>query len=284
MFKAIFWDFGGVFTTSPFEAFNRYEASRGIPLDFIRGVNATNPETNAWAQFESSAVTPAEFDVLFEAESIALGHRIPGREVLPLLSGELRPRMVEALRLAKTRYANACITNNVRTGQGPSMARSSEKASSMADVMALFDHVIESSKEGVRKPNPRIYEMACERTGVAAYEVLYLDDLGINLKPAKAMGMTTIKVLNEAQTLAELAAHAHNVNVIKNSVADQQYPTTTAYWASGGSFAGFHQNSNTAMDPGTVLPTGGSQAHLNMQPFLTLNFCIALQGIFPSQN
>ena len=206
MFKAIFWDFGGVFTTSPFEAFNRYEASRGIPLDFIRGVNATNPEINAWAQFESSAVTPEEFDVLFEAESIALGHRIPGREVLPLLSGELRPRMVEALRLAKTRYANACITNNVRTGQGPSMARSSEKASSMADVMALFDHVIESSKEGVRKPNPRIYEMACERTGVAAYEVLYLDDLGINLKPAKAMGMTTIKVLNETQTLAELAA------------------------------------------------------------------------------
>ena len=206
MFKAIFWDFGGVFTTSPFEAFNRYEVSRGIPLDFIRGVNATNPEINAWAQFESSAVTPEEFDVLFEAESIALGHRIPGREVLPLLSGELRPRMVEALRLAKTRYANACITNNVRTGQGPSMARSSEKASSMADVMALFDHVIESSKEGVRKPNPRIYEMACERTGVTPHEVLYLDDLGINLKPAKAMGMTTIKVLNETQTLAELAA------------------------------------------------------------------------------
>ena len=206
MFKAIFWDFGGVFTTSPFEAFNRYEASRGIPLDFIRGVNATNPEINAWAQFESSAVTPEEFDVLFEAESIALGHRIPGREVLPLLSGELRPRMVEALRLAKTRYANACITNNVRTGQGPSMARSSEKASSMADVMALFDHVIESSKEGVRKPNPRIYKMACERTGVTPHEVLYLDDLGINLKPAKAMGMTTIKVLNETQTLAELAA------------------------------------------------------------------------------
>lgn len=206
MFKAIFWDFGGVFTTSPFEAFNRYEASRGIPLDFIRGVNATNPEINAWAQFESSAVTPEEFDVLFEAESIALGHRIPGREVLPLLSGELRPRMVDALRLAKTRYANACITNNVRTGQGPSMARSSEKASSMADVMALFDHVIESSKEGVRKPNPRIYKMACERTGVTPHEVLYLDDLGINLKPAKAMGMTTIKVLNETQTLAELAA------------------------------------------------------------------------------
>ena len=205
MFKAIFWDFGGVFTTSPFEAFNRYEASNGVPLDFIRGVNATNPETNAWAQFESSVVTPEQFDVLFERESAALGHRIPGRDVLPLLSGNLRPRMVAALVLAKTRYANACITNNVRAGEGPSMARSASKAAQMTKVMALFDHVIESSKEGIRKPNPRIYAMACERVGVEPSEVLYLDDLGINLKPAKAMGMTTIKVLTEAQTLADLA-------------------------------------------------------------------------------
>jgi len=85
-------------------------------------------------------------------------------------------------------------------------------------------------------------------------------------------------------SIAELPAHAHNVNVINNTVADQQYPTATTRWASGGSFAGFHQNTNTAMDPATVLPTGGSQAHLNMQPYLTLNYCIALQGIFPSPN
>ena len=206
MLKAIFWDFGGVFTTSPFEAFNRYEISRGIPLDFIRRVNATNPETNAWAQFESSTVSAEQFDALFEAESSTLGHRVPGRDVLPLLSGDLRPRMVEALRLAKSRYANACITNNVRSGEGPSMARSADKASRVAAVMALFDHVVESSKEGIRKPNPRIYALACDRAGVRAHEVLYLDDLGINLKPAKAMGMTTIKVLSEAQALADLAA------------------------------------------------------------------------------
>ena len=85
-------------------------------------------------------------------------------------------------------------------------------------------------------------------------------------------------------SIAELPAHAHNVGVINNTIADQQYPSTTTRWASGGSFAGFHQSPNTAMDPGTVLPVGGSQAHLNMQPFLTLNFSIALQGIFPSRN
>ena len=85
-------------------------------------------------------------------------------------------------------------------------------------------------------------------------------------------------------SIAELPVHIHNVNVIKNSIADQQYPSATTRWASGGSFAGFHQNANTAMDPGIILPTGGSQAHLNMQPFLTLNYCIALQGIFPSPN
>ncbi|MBI1782774.1 MAG: phage tail protein [Sphingobacteriales bacterium] len=88
----------------------------------------------------------------------------------------------------------------------------------------------------------------------------------------------------QAHTLsvAELPAHTHFVNTI-NATADQQYPTATTHWASGGSFAGFHQNDNANMDPGTILPTGGSQAHLNMQPYLALNFSIALQGIFPSQ-
>jgi microcystin-dependent protein len=84
-------------------------------------------------------------------------------------------------------------------------------------------------------------------------------------------------------TIQELPAHLHAVNVTTGT-ADQQYPTTTTFWAAGGSSAGFHQSPNTTMDPATVLPVGGSQAHLNMQPFLTLNFCIALQGIFPSPN
>ncbi|MES2647631.1 MAG: tail fiber protein [Bacteroidota bacterium] len=90
----------------------------------------------------------------------------------------------------------------------------------------------------------------------------------------------------QAHTLSipELPQHAHNVAAINNAVADQQYPLSTTYAASGGSFAGFHTTSNTAMDSAIITPIGGSQAHLNMQPFLTLNLCIALQGIFPSPN
>ena len=205
MIEAILWDFGGVLTTSPFEAFNRYEAERGIPHDFIRRVNATNPERNAWALFESSQVDIEAFDELFAEESAMLGHRIPGREVIALLSGDVRPRMVEMLRLCKTRYRVACITNNVRSGQGPGMASTTERANRVADVMSLFDLVVESSLEGIRKPDPRIYRITCERLGVAPGAAVFLDDLGVNLKPAKELGMRTIKVLGEDQAIRELA-------------------------------------------------------------------------------
>ncbi len=204
MIEAMLWDFGGVLTTSPFEAFNRYEAQRGIPRDFIRTVNATNPESNAWAQFESSRVTLDEFDRLFAEESAAAGHRIPGREVIDLLSGDVRPRMVEVLRCCKARFRVGCITNNVKGGHGPGMATSSERALKVAEVMALFDLVVESSVEGVRKPDPRIYELACRRLEVSPERTVFLDDLGINLKPARAMGMQTIKVLDEDQAIEEL--------------------------------------------------------------------------------
>jgi putative hydrolase of the HAD superfamily len=204
--EAILWDFGGVLTTSPFEAFNRYERERGIPQDFIRTINATNPEHNAWAQFESSSVDIDTFDRLFAEESAALGHLIPGREVIALLSGDIRPRMVEMLRRCKTRFRVGCITNNVRSGHGPGMASSATRADRVADVMAIFDLVVESSVEGIRKPNPRIYELACQRLGVNPARTVFLDDLGINLKPARELGMQTIKVLSEAQAIADLAA------------------------------------------------------------------------------
>ncbi len=201
---AVLWDFGGVFTTSPFEAFNRYEREHGIPLDFIRGINATNPESNAWAQFESAAVSLDEFDALFAAESEAAGHRIAGREVVAMLSGDLRPRMVAALDRIRTRFRTACITNNVKAGTGPSMSRDADKAARVAEVMARFEVVVQSSIEGIRKPDPRIYELTCQRLGVAPEAALFIDDLGINLKPAAALGMQTIKVLDEEQALADL--------------------------------------------------------------------------------
>lgn len=205
MIDAILWDFGGVFTTSPFDAFSRYEVEHNLPKDFIRGINATNPTTNAWAQFESNSVTLEEFDGLFAQESKALGHEVGGKAVVALLSGALRPRMVEVLKLCKQQYKVACITNNVKSGQGPSMARSEAKAKQMADVMALFDLVVESSIEGVRKPNPKIYTLTCERLGVDPAKAVFLDDLGINLKPARELGMQTIKVVGESQAIDDLA-------------------------------------------------------------------------------
>lgn len=208
MFKAVLWDFGGVITTSPFEAFNRFESENDLPVDFIRSINATDPETNAWAQLESSEITTEEFDEKFAREAAALGHEIRGQQVLALLSGSLRPEMVNALKLIKAKMKIGCITNNVKnTGTRPGMASNLEKANQVANVMALFDTVIESSKAGIRKPNPRIYEIACESMDIDPKEAVFLDDLGINLKPARALGMTTIKVLSAEQALTELESH-----------------------------------------------------------------------------
>ncbi len=207
MISAVLWDFGGVLTTSPFEQFNRFEKNNELPENFLRTVNATNPNENAWALFERSEISAEEFSEKFLAESSALGHPVPGSDVIKLLSGALRPKMVQALaRISKT-HKCVCLTNNVSAGKGPGMSRSEEEQNAVKEVMALFDQVIESSKIGMRKPDPKIYEYTCDAMRIAPDEVLYLDDLGINLKPAAAMGMTTIKVVSEEQALKDLGRH-----------------------------------------------------------------------------
>ncbi len=205
--KAVLWDFGGVILSSPFEAFRRFEAQQGLPTDFIRGVNSRNPHGNAWAKFERGEVDAAAFGELFLAESTALGHALHGREILPLISGELRPRMVAALKQVKAQYKIACLTNNMPLGHGPGMAQRADRAAAIADVMTLFDVVVESSKIGVRKPEPAFYLKACDLLGIQPTEAVFLDDLGINLKPAAAMGMRTIKVEDPDRALQELTKH-----------------------------------------------------------------------------
>lgn len=204
--QAVIWDFGGVLTSSPFEAFTRYEAENGLPKDFIRSVNAVNGDTNAWAKLERSEVDADGFDTLFRAESKARGHEVPGKDILGLLSGHLRPAVVAALKTCKAHVKVGCITNNAPVGKGAGMSSDEGKAAAVAEVLKTFDYVIESSKLGIRKPDPRIYELMCETLGVDPARCIYLDDLGINLKPARAMGMHTIKVLNEAQLLEDLRA------------------------------------------------------------------------------
>jgi putative hydrolase of the HAD superfamily len=202
--RAVLWDFGGVILSSPFEAFRLYEREIGLPQDFIRGLNARDPDINAWAKMERSEVSLAEFVALFEAEAAAAGHKVDGWRVLKSISGDIRPQMVEALRRCKAAFRVACITNNMKTGEGPGMARSPEKVAAVANVMSLFEHVVESSKIGFRKPDPRIYRYACDLLGVEPEHCIYLDDLGINLKPARALGMRTIKVGDPDVAIAEL--------------------------------------------------------------------------------
>jgi putative hydrolase of the HAD superfamily len=204
--KAVLWDFGGVILSSPFDAFAAYEREIGLPENFIRLLNARNPDTNAWAQMERSEIGPEGFAELFEAEAIAAGHKLDGRRILSLLSGTVQPSMVEALRRVRTRYRVACITNNMKSGDGPGMARDAARAQHIAEIMTMFEHVVESSKLGFRKPDPRIYRHACDLLGIVPEHCIYLDDLGINLKPARAMGMRTIKVINPQQAIAELEA------------------------------------------------------------------------------
>jgi putative hydrolase of the HAD superfamily len=206
-YAAVIFDFGGVVTSSPFEAFNRLEAERGLPHDFIRRVNAANPDTNAWAKFERAELDATAFDAAFAAEAAALGHSLSGRDVIACLAGDIRLRVVAAIDAIKAAgLLLGCITNNVPAGKGAGMAGTDARAAEMAAVLARFDHVIESSKVGLRKPDPRIYAMMCDALGVAPDQCIYLDDLGINCKPAAAMGMHAIKVTGEAQLLADLGA------------------------------------------------------------------------------
>jgi putative hydrolase of the HAD superfamily len=204
MFEAVIFDFGGVITDSPFEAFNRLEAERGIPKDTIRRINATNPHDNAWARFERSDIDLAAFDVAFAAEARALGYALPGRDVLACLYGAVRPSMVTALKRISATLKTGCITNNVKSHDG---AENAWRNRAVDEAMALFHHVIESSKAGIRKPDPRIYKMMVDELGVDPRRAIYLDDLGINLRPAREMGMTTIKVEAAEPALEALERH-----------------------------------------------------------------------------
>jgi putative hydrolase of the HAD superfamily len=195
--RAVMFDFGGVISSSPFEAFARFEAANGLPSGFIRSVNASNPDHNAWARLERSEIDLEKFGTQWSEEARALGHEVDGRLVLQMLSGDIRPQMVAAIRACRPKYKTACLTNNFLSAE----AVVSEQ---VASVYALFDAVLESRTLGVRKPDPRFYEMACDSLGVRPEESVFLDDLGVNLKPARALGMHTIKVTDPDEALAEL--------------------------------------------------------------------------------
>ena len=198
--EVVLFDFGGVLLTSPFDAFAAYEAEVDLPQGTVRRINSTNPDDNAWARFERGQVDAEQFGRLFEAEAAAQGYIVDAARILEGLHGTLRPTMVEALRRCSDRLRTGMLTNNITP------IDSQPFSDAVLEVVGLFDEVIQSSVEGCRKPEPRIYEIACERLGVEPVACVFLDDLGINLKPARAMGMTTIKVVEPAEAIGELEA------------------------------------------------------------------------------
>ena len=207
MIRAVFWDFGGVITTSPFDSFNIYEESQNLPKDLIRTINSTNPDNNAWAKLERGEIHQEEFDSLFKVESQQFGQSVPGKQVLALLKGQIRPEMAKAIREIKDKLIQGCLTNNIQSTEDQELEKDNVGTAiseTNQEIMGLFDFVFESSKENVRKPDPDFYKLACQKGGVNPHEVIFLDDLGINLKPAKALGMKTIKVVNSKNALLEL--------------------------------------------------------------------------------
>ena len=208
MFDAVFFDFGGVILSSPFEAFAVYEQRVGLPPDAVRTINATNPDDNAWARFERSEIDVAEFVATFEREALELGFELSGADVLACLDGELRPEMVDVVRRCSADYTTALLTNNVVTMDAANLGANSAGHHAFGDVLSVFDVIVESSVVGRRKPQPEFYELACELADVEPSRVVFLDDLGINLKPARAMGMTTIKVGTDfGAAIVELEQH-----------------------------------------------------------------------------
>lgn len=197
MIKAVIWDVGGVLTTSPVQSIRRFEKATGLPDGALRPLLASHE--GAWSRLEKSEMTPLEFALAFENEAAELGLAVDGTAFLGAFFGELevREEMVVVVRALRGKKLLCAITNNVGREDPP------ERPGPLP-LDDLFDVVIESSKVGVRKPDPRIYMLACERLHVSPPEAVFLDDFGVNLKAARALGMTTIKVDETTSAIDEL--------------------------------------------------------------------------------
>jgi putative hydrolase of the HAD superfamily len=200
-YRAVIFDLGGVVFPSPFDVFDAYERDAGLPSRFIRTVVAESAETGAWARFERSELSFPEFCAALEAECEAAGGTIDAAALMQGITGGFapRPQMMAAIRrLREEGLRVGALTNNWARPDTSTLREASDLG---------FDVVVESAVEGIRKPDPRIYELVCERLEVSAAACIFLDDLGVNLKPARAMGMTTIKVTDPAAALVELGEH-----------------------------------------------------------------------------
>jgi putative hydrolase of the HAD superfamily len=200
-FRAVIFDLGGVVLDSPLHAIAAYERELGIPAGFVNRLVVDTGPAGAWSRLERGEVSRSGFEADFEAECRARGHALSARTMMERIARcGPRPAMLSAIRaLREARYSVAALTNNwAHEGAGDS------ETDALRD---LFDVFVESSKLGLRKPDPRIYQHTCEALGVTPRDAIFLDDIGRNLKAARELGMTTIKVDQPEPALAELARH-----------------------------------------------------------------------------
>jgi putative hydrolase of the HAD superfamily len=201
MYRAVIFDLGGVVYPSPFEAFDAYDADAGLAPGTVRALIKTSSETGAWASLERGELAMDEFFALLATEAADAGFELDGARLMQLIGRGFGPRPAMARAIGRIREEGlrvGALTNN--------WPRPSEGVAAVNGNGLGFDVVIESAVVGLRKPDTRIYEMVLEELGVDASVSVFLDDLGINLKPARALGMTTIKVTDPDRALAELAS------------------------------------------------------------------------------
>lgn len=191
---------GGVVMESPLHAIARYERERGLPPGSINRVVAAAGESGAWARLERGELTVATFCAPFEADCRAHGIQVDGAAIMAAIAaaGVPRPAMLEAIRrLRRHGLRVGALTNNWRR-------EGAEDDVIPHHLRDHFDVFVESRRVGLRKPDPRIYVLACGRLGIEPTRTVFLDDIGGNLKPARALGMATIKVGDPAVALREL--------------------------------------------------------------------------------
>ncbi|HTK15059.1 MAG TPA: HAD-IA family hydrolase [Acidimicrobiia bacterium] len=201
MYRAVIFDLGGVVFPSPFEAFDAHDRDAGFPAGTVRAIIRTSSETGAWAALERGELTLPDFHSELEAEALEVGFELDAAKLMATVAGGFGPRPAMTTAIRRIRESNlrtAALTNNWPRPEG------GVQFPPTGDGLG-FDVVIESAVVGLRKPDPRIYELVLSKLGVDATEAVFLDDLGINLKPARAMGMTTIKVIDPDRALDELA-------------------------------------------------------------------------------
>ncbi|HEY8215911.1 MAG TPA: HAD-IA family hydrolase [Acidimicrobiia bacterium] len=203
-FDAVVFDLGGVVVPSPLDVFRAYEARAGLPHRFLSEVVLAGGDHGAWSRLERGELTMADFADEFAAECARAGGTVDVVELFAEVRGGSGPHAVMVTAIERIRAAGlktGALTNNWHDPEA-----SGDGGHDRVVLHDLFDVVVESAVEGLRKPDPRIYELVCERLDVAPDATVFLDDLGVNLKPARAMGMATIKVEDPATAVAELEA------------------------------------------------------------------------------